>query len=91
MSLGRAGSSPVPGSSPHTIINKIMDDLKNRLMEKIGLDADKSQETIQLVVDFIKERIPENLHGMVDSMLSGGGDDDDDGGGPLDAIKGMFG
>ncbi|MDE0595340.1 MAG: hypothetical protein ABGZ49_05575 [Akkermansiaceae bacterium] len=51
-----------------------MDDLKSRLMEKIGLDAEKSQETINLVVEFIKERIPENLHGMVDGMLFG--DDD---------------
>ena len=66
-----------------------MDDLKTRLMEKIGLDAEKSQETINLVVGFIKERIPENLHGMVDGMLSG--DDDGEGGNPLDAVKGFFG
>ena len=67
-----------------------MEELKQKLMEKIGLDSEKSVETIKVVAEFIKERIPENLHGFVEGMLGEGGDDDD-GGSPLDAVKGMFG
>lgn len=69
-----------------------MEELKNKIMEKIGLDADKATDTIKLVAGFIKERIPENLHGFVDGLMGEDDDDDDgDGGSPLDAVKGMFG
>lgn len=66
--------------------NEIMDELKQRLMEKIGLDEEKSQNTIEIVVNFIKEQLPENLQGMVDGLISGKGGDN-----PLDAVKGLFG
>ena len=38
-----------------------MDELKKRLMEKVGLDEEKSQDAIEVVLDFIKEQLPENL------------------------------
>ncbi|MFM1561883.1 MAG: hypothetical protein ACKJSK_21465 [Roseibacillus sp.] len=62
-----------------------MDELKKRLMEKVGLDEEKSQDAIEVVLDFIKEQLPETLRGMVDGFVSG---DDDN---PLDAVKGFFG
>ncbi len=63
-----------------------MDELKKRLMEQIGLDEDKSQSAIEIVLGFIKEQLPENLQGMVDGIVSGEG-----GANPLDAVKGLFG
>jgi hypothetical protein len=54
-------------------------------MEKVGLDEEKSQDAIEVVLDFIKEQLPETLRGMVDGFVSG---DDDN---PLDAVKGFFG
>lgn len=62
-----------------------MDELKKRLMEKVGLDEEKSQDAIEVVLDFIKEQLPETLRGMVDGFVSG---DDDN---PLDTVKGFFG
>ena len=62
-----------------------MDELKKRLMEKVGLGEEKSQDAIEVVLDFIKEQLPETLRGMVDGFVSG---DDDN---PLDAVKGFFG
>ena len=41
--------------------------------------------SIEVVLDFIKEQLPETLRGMVDGFVSG---DDDN---PLDAVKGFFG
>ena len=68
-----------------------MEELKQQLMEKIGLDADKSSSAIQIVVNFIKDKLPENLQGMVDKAIGGGGDDDGEGGGALDKVKGLLG
>lgn len=65
-----------------------MEELKKRLMEQIDdLDSEKSEQVIKIVLDFIKEQIPENLQGMVDGMVSGEGGDCN----PLDAVKGFFG
>jgi hypothetical protein len=64
-----------------------MEELKKRLMEKIGLDEEKSARTIEVVVGFIKEQLPENLRGMVDGLISGEDGDNN----PLDAVKGFFG
>ena len=64
-----------------------MDELKNLLMEKVGLDGDKASGAIEVVVNFIKDKLPENLQGMVDGLISGEGGGDN----PLDAVKGLFG
>lgn len=65
-----------------------MEELKKRLMEQIeGLDSEKSEQAVKIVLGFIKEQIPENLQGMVDGMISGEGGDCN----PLDAVKGFFG
>jgi hypothetical protein len=62
---------------------KIMDELKKRLMEEVGLDEERSQQAIEVVLGFIKEQIPENLRGIVDGFVGGAN--------PLDAVKGFFG
>lgn len=65
---------------------KFMNELKQRLMEKVGLDEEKSAQAIEEIAGFIKEKLPESIHGMVDNLLKGEG-----GGNPLDAVKGFFG
>lgn len=62
-----------------------MDELKKRLMERVGLDEEQSSQALETVLGYIKEQLPEHLRGMVDGLLSGGGDN------PLDAVKGFFG
>jgi len=61
--------------------------LNERLMEQIGLDAEKSAETIKVVADFIKEHAPESLHGMVDGVLGASSGDATSG----DPSTGVFG
>ena len=65
-----------------------MDELKKRLMEKVGLDEEKSQNAIEVVLGFIKEKLPDNLQGMVDNLISGEGGGVED---ALGAVKGLFG
>jgi len=67
-----------------------MEELKQQLMDQLGLDDLTSNKAIELVLGFIKDKLPENLQGMVDNLVSGEGGDDA-AGGAIDAIKGMFG
>ncbi|NIP95787.1 MAG: hypothetical protein GWO24_21055 [Akkermansiaceae bacterium] len=55
-------------------------------MEKLELDAEKSEKAIEIVLGFIKDQLPEGLRGMVDHLVSGESEDN-----PLDALKGLFG
>lgn len=63
-----------------------MDELKQLLMDKFGLDAETSEGAIETVLEFMKDKLPEGLRGMVDGLLAGEGGDN-----PLDALKGLFG
>ena len=48
-----------------------MDELKNQLMEKLGLDEGVSSQAIELVLGYVKDKLPDNVSGLVDSALSG--------------------
>ena len=50
-----------------------MDELKNQLMEKLGLDEGMSTQAIEMVLGFLKDKLPENVGGMLDGVLSGEG------------------
>ena len=50
-----------------------MEELKNQIMSKIGIDHDQAEGAIEAVLNFIKGKLPENLHGMIDSALHGEG------------------
>ncbi|MBT8038539.1 MAG: DUF2267 domain-containing protein [Verrucomicrobiae bacterium] len=65
-----------------------MDELKKQLMEKLGLDEAISQQAIDMVLGFVKDKLPENVQGLVDSAASG---ELPDTGGLLDQAKGLFG
>lgn len=71
-----------------------MNELKQQLMDKLGLDEGLSDQAIQLVLGFVKDKLPENLQGMVDSIAAGETPDLGDVGdlgGALDTVKGLFG
>lgn len=65
-----------------------MNELKQQLIEKLGLDAGVSEEAIKMVLSFVKDKLPENMQGMVDSIMNG---QTPDLGGAVDALKGLFG
>ncbi len=65
-----------------------MDELKKQLMEKLGLDEGVSQQAIDMVLGFVKDKLPENMQGLVDSVAKG---EMPDTGGLLDKAKGLFG
>lgn len=68
-----------------------MDELKNKLMEQLGLDADASGSAIEIVLGFVKDKLPENMQGMVDSIANGETPDLGNAGGLMDMAKGIFG
>lgn len=61
----------------------------NKVAEKTGVGAETVKKVLTTAVDFIKQKLPPQFAGQVDSLLSGGG-----GGGLGDLagkIGGMFG
>ena len=65
-----------------------MDELKQQLMEKLGLDENVSDQAISLVLGFVKDKLPESMQGVVDSAIGGEMPDGDD---LLSKAKGLFG
>ena len=56
-----------------------MDDLVKLVSEKTGLSEEMSQTVVNLVLDYLKQKLPEPLAGQLDNFLSGadtGGLDD---------------
>ena len=64
-----------------------MDELKAQLMEKLGLDESVSTQAIETVLGFVKDKLPENVGGMLDSVMNG----EDAAGGLMDAAKDKLG
>lgn len=62
-----------------------MEELKQKLSEALNLDEDMAQKGVETVVEFLKGKLPESMHGILDNL------DGDAAGGALDAVKGMLG
>ena len=65
-----------------------MDELKQKLAETLNLDEGMAQKGVETVVEFLKGRLPESMHGVLDNLdgaAEGGA------GGMLDAAKGLLG
>ena len=65
-----------------------MDELKKQLTEKLGLSEELSEQAIELVLGFVKAKLPKNMRGLVDSVATG---EMPDTGNLLDKAKGLFG
>jgi hypothetical protein len=49
-----------------------MDELIKLVVEKTGLSQDDAQKAAQVIVDFLKSRLPGPLGAQVDAFLAGG-------------------
>ena len=52
-----------------------MDELVELVSEKTGLPEAKAREAANVVVDFLKERLPDPIAGQIDTVLEGGNPD----------------
>ena len=64
-----------------------MDQLVSTITEKTGLPADKVQEVVGMVVDFIADKLPGPIGDQVRGFVDGDGDGESDGGGLMDQAK----
>ena len=64
-----------------------MDDIVKMVVEKTGLPEAQAQMAVNVVIEQIKDKLPENMQGMVDMALGGGGD----AGGGMGNLGGMLG
>lgn len=48
-----------------------MQELINKLMSEVGLNADQAGKTVQTVMEFVKSKLPPALSGNIESMFSG--------------------
>ena len=67
-----------------------MEELKQQLIDQLGLDDPTSTKAIEIVLGFIKDQLPEGMQGMVDNLIEGAGDGLDVGD-AMNALKGMLG
>ena len=60
-----------------------MDELVTLVSEKTGLNKEMSEMAVNVVLDYIKKKLPKPVAVQVDAVLSGGG--------AMDALGGLFG
>jgi hypothetical protein len=64
-----------------------MNELKSKLTD-LGLSEEMADKTIASVAEFVKSKIPESYHGMINDVLAGKSPDL---GGIMGSIGGLFG
>ena len=50
-----------------------MDEIVNKVAEKTGVGADTVRTVLSTAVGFVKEKLPPQFAGQVDSFIKGGG------------------
>jgi ElaB/YqjD/DUF883 family membrane-anchored ribosome-binding protein len=68
-----------------------MQELINKLTEKVGLDAEQAKGSVETVMEFVKGKLPEGLADKVDDMFGGAEGEKIEMGGIMDSIAGLFG
>lgn len=48
-----------------------MEELEKLLQEKAGLSDEQSKQAVEIVIKFIKERVPAPYDNMIDGLLDG--------------------
>jgi hypothetical protein len=66
-----------------------MEELRQQLMERLGLSEELADDAIQLVLGYAKTKLPENLQAPIDSIAKG--ESPDLGGTAMNALKGFLG
>jgi hypothetical protein len=62
-------------------------ELVNLVSSKTGLNEEMATLAVDTVIDFLKQKLPPELAGQLDSLLSG----QESASGIVDTIKGLFG
>lgn len=62
-----------------------MDELVNLVVQKTGISQDQAKMAVTTVLDFLKQRLPPQIAGQIDGVISGQGASIGKG------IEGMFG
>ncbi len=52
-----------------------MDELVNLVSQKTGLSEDASREAVEIVLDYLKDKLPDPIAGQIDRVVTGGGPD----------------
>jgi len=63
-----------------------MDELVNLIVEKTGIPEATAQQVVDVVVDFLKEKLPAPIANSLDGLLEG-----DSASNLLDGLSGLFG
>jgi len=66
-----------------------MEQLVNLVVEKTGISEEAAQNAVDVIVDFVKEKLPEPISSQLDGLLSGEAAEGE--GGIGGALKGMLG
>jgi len=67
-----------------------MEQLIAMVVEKTGISEEAAQNAVDVVISFVKEKLPEPIAGQIDGLLSG--ENDSEGSGGIGgALKGMLG
>lgn len=75
-----------------------MEELFQRLQERVGLTDDDAKKSVHATIEFIKEKLPAGLGDKVEDVLNGnldlssffGGNNESNNNNPLDKLKDMF-
>ncbi|HWS24410.1 MAG TPA: hypothetical protein VN226_08275 [Anaerolineales bacterium] len=67
-----------------------MDELVKILVTKVGLSEDQATQSVKVMVEFVKERVPAPYAGMIDGLLDGKLDANDLGS-AMGLLGGLFG
>ena len=56
-----------------------MEELIKKLTESAGINEEQAAKAIETVVNFIKDKLPPMMHGVVDNFIGSSNDASDDG------------
>jgi hypothetical protein len=63
-----------------------MDELVDLIVEKTGIPEATARQVVDVVLDFLKEKLPDQIAGSLDNLLEGDGTAD-----LLGGLAGLFG
>ncbi len=49
-----------------------MDELVNTIVQKTGISQDQAKQAVTMTLDFVKQKLPPQVAGQVDALMSGG-------------------
>lgn len=50
-----------------------MNELTQRVADKVGINQDQAQKAVETVIAFLKEKLPASMSGQLDNLVATGG------------------